>query len=81
MTRKWASMSTSGRLTLDVDLMTLPHDLIDFVFVHELVHLLAPNHGKLHRSFLTAYLPDWERREERLEGYVVPRARQRPRLR
>jgi predicted metal-dependent hydrolase len=27
--------------------------------VHELVHLLAPNHGKVLKSFLAAYLPDW----------------------
>jgi predicted metal-dependent hydrolase len=40
------------------------------VIVHELVHLLAPNHGKVFKSFLYAYLPDWEERERQLrEAY------------
>ena len=66
MKRKWASMSTVGRLTLDTRLLRLPKDLGEFVIVHELVHLLAPNHGRVFKSFMLAYLPDWEEREGRL---------------
>ncbi len=66
MKRKWASMSTVGRLTLDTHLVRLPKDLGEFVIVHELVHLLAPNHGRVFKSFMLAYLPDWEQREDRL---------------
>jgi predicted metal-dependent hydrolase len=39
--------------------------------VHELVHLLAPNHGKVFKSFMLAYLPDWEKREERLKDFAA----------
>jgi predicted metal-dependent hydrolase len=66
MARKWASISTRGRLTLNTELLTLPRDLGEFVIVHELVHLLTPKHGKLFKSFMHAYLPDWEDRERRL---------------
>src|ERR1039457_6143259 len=66
MKRKWASMSTAGRLTLDTHLLRVPKPLGEFVIVHELVHLLAPNHGKVFKSFMLAYFPDWEEREERL---------------
>ncbi|MEW6386142.1 MAG: M48 family metallopeptidase [Thermodesulfobacteriota bacterium] len=69
MRSKWASMSTAGRLTLNADLITTPRDLGEYVIVHELVHLLAPNHGKLFKSFMFAYLPDWEEREKRLHSY------------
>jgi predicted metal-dependent hydrolase len=65
---KWASMSTAGNLTLSRDLITLPRDLGEYVIVHELVHLLAPNHGKVFKSFMLAYLPDWEAREERISA-------------
>ena len=68
MHRKWASISTKGRLTLNTDLLNLPEVLTEFVIVHELVHLLVPNHGKLFKSFMSAYLPDWEERQDRLRA-------------
>ena len=68
MQRKWASISTNGRLTLNTDLLDLPEALTEFVIVHELVHLLVPNHGKLFKSFMSAYLPDWEERQDRLRS-------------
>ncbi len=66
MRHKWASISTKGRLTINTDLMSLPRYLGEYVIVHELVHLLAPNHGKVFKSFMLAYLPDWEEREREL---------------
>lgn len=66
MSRKWASLSKRGRLTLNAELLTLPRDLGEFVIVHELVHLLVPSHSKLFKSYLHAYLPDWEGRQMRL---------------
>jgi predicted metal-dependent hydrolase len=68
MTTKWASMSSSGRLTPNTELLDLPKELGEFVIVHELVHLLAPNHGRVFKSFLTAYLPDWEERAQILQN-------------
>ena len=40
----------------------------EFVIVHEFVHLLAPIHGRLFRSFMHAYLPDWEERQQDLQA-------------
>lgn len=56
MTRKWASASTSGRLTFDVDLLAEPVEKRNEVIVHELVHLKVGNHGPLFRSLLKAHL-------------------------
>lgn len=66
MRSKWASMSTSGRLTLNTDLIDMPKPLGEFVIVHELVHLMVPNHGKLFKSYMTAYMPEWQEREKKL---------------
>lgn len=66
MTTKWASISTAGRLTLNSELVRMPKQLGEYVIVHELVHLLAPNHGKVFKSFMLAYLPDWEERDQKL---------------
>ena len=68
MRRKWASISTNGRLTLSTDLLSLPETLTEYVIVHELVHLLVPNHGKLFKGYMSAYLPDWQERQNRLRS-------------
>lgn len=59
MTAKWASCSTAGRLTFNSDLIREDSGLREFVIVHELLHLLVPNHGRLFRGLLKAYLPRW----------------------
>ena len=69
MTRKWASISARGRLTLNSEVLTIPRYLAEFVVVHELVHLLAPNHGPVFKCFMSAYLPDWQKREASLREY------------
>lgn len=72
MKRKWASISTVGRLTLDAGLLQLPRHLGEFVIVHELVHLLCPQsrHGRVFKAFLTAYLPGWQQQEQALQRYA-----------
>lgn len=67
MRNKWASCSTSGRLTFDATVLTLAPDLQDYVIVHELLHFHVPNHGKLWKSLMTAHLGDYRAQESRLE--------------
>lgn len=66
MSTKWASISTAGRLTLNTELLAISKQLGEYVIVHELVHLLAPNHGKVFKCFMYAYLPNWETLEHQL---------------
>ena len=67
MKNKWASYSTSGRLTFDALLPDLPEDLQDYVIVHELLHFHVPNHGKLWKSLMHAHLGSYEDLEKRLQ--------------
>lgn len=61
MTKKWASCSPSGRLTFAADLIDQPAPFRQTVIVHELLHLIVPNHGKLFKSMMGAYVPGWAR--------------------
>lgn len=56
-------------VTLNKELLALPKKLGEFVIVHELAHTLAPNHSKLFKTFMSAYMPDWEDRETELQKY------------
>jgi hypothetical protein len=56
MKRKWGSCSTSGRLSFNMELLTAPAKIRKRVIVEELLHLKVPNHGKLFKALLKAYL-------------------------
>jgi predicted metal-dependent hydrolase len=66
MRNKWASCSTAGNLNFSDDLLALDRELADYVIVHELLHFHVPNHGKLWKSLMRAYLGDYERAESKL---------------
>ncbi|MFC1460574.1 M48 family metallopeptidase [Microvirga arabica] len=63
MTRKWGSCSIAGVITLATDLTSESSSFQDFVIVHELLHLRVPNHGKLFKALIGAYVPDWRRHD------------------
>lgn len=73
MRNKWASCSTAGRLTFDEQLLAKSVELQDYVIVHELLHLHVPNHGKLWKSLMRAYLGDYEVLEARLQRTAARR--------
>jgi predicted metal-dependent hydrolase len=56
MTKKWGSCSTNGRVTFNDELLAQPAAFRRRVIVEELLHLKVPNHGKLFRALLRAYL-------------------------
>lgn len=56
MKRKWASCSSTGRITFDSDLLRQPARMRAEVIVHELVHLKVPNHGRVFHALLRAHL-------------------------
>jgi len=56
MSRKYGSCSTKGRLTFDVSLLSKDVEKRTRVMVEELLHLKFPNHGKMFKSMLNAYL-------------------------
>lgn len=67
MRTRWASMSPSGRLTLNARLAQAPLEAVDYVITHELAHLSEPNHGSGFFALLGQVMPDHERRKQALE--------------
>lgn len=66
MTNKWASCSTNGNLNFNIELLDIDKKLGEYVIVHELLHFNVPNHGKLWKSLMGAYIGNYEKIEERL---------------
>lgn len=61
MRHKWGSCSSKGIVTLAIDLVEQERDFQEFVIAHELLHLRVPNHGRLFKSLMSAYVPNWRR--------------------
>jgi len=60
MRRKWASCSTRGTVSFNPEVLAQPAAFQEYVIVHELLHLKVPNHGKLFKTLLRAYIPNYE---------------------
>lgn len=71
MTSRWASMSPSGRLTVNPALIQAPTDSIDYVLTHELAHILVPDHSPAFWTLMDQVMPDHARRKARLERATV----------
>lgn len=56
MKSKWGSCSSSGRLTFSANLLWQESGFRRRVIVEELLHLKVPNHSKLFKLLLKAYL-------------------------
>ncbi|MDX9874178.1 MAG: SprT family zinc-dependent metalloprotease [Spongiibacteraceae bacterium] len=69
MRRRWGSCSRDGRITLNVDMVRLPPELIDYVIMHELCHLFEFNHGPRFYRLQSEAVPNWRALEERLRRF------------
>ena len=68
----WGSCSPAkNKITLNEYLLKADLRCIQYVILHELTHLIYPNHSKQFYDFLTIYMPDWEERKKRLDNEVV----------
>ena len=71
MHRRWGSHTEAGRILLNDALIRARRECIDYVIVHELCHVIEPNHSTQFLRLLRRFMPDWERRKELLERSTV----------
>ena len=55
----WGSLSSQGRVSLDLALVLGPPRVFEYVLVHELCHLLHANHSPAFWREVEARVPDW----------------------
>jgi len=61
MKTKWGSCNHRARtIRLNTDLAKKPRECLDYLIVHELVHLLEPTHNARFVGLMDRYLPKWQ---------------------
>lgn len=60
--RRWGSCSAKGALNFNWQLILAPLDILDYVVVHELCHLLVLNHSARFWQHVEGILPDYRER-------------------
>lgn len=69
MKTKWGSCNTSSRrIWLNLELAKKPPECLEFILVHELVHLLERNHNDRFKAYMDRFLPDWRERRDLLNN-------------
>lgn len=73
MKTKWGSCNhRAGHIRLNTELVKKPKDLLEYVILHEMVHLIEPTHSDRFVAILERYYPTW--REARAELNELPLA-------
>jgi predicted metal-dependent hydrolase len=73
MKTKWGSCNiAAGNIRLNTELAKKPKDLLEYVIVHEMAHLIEPTHSDRFIAILEEHYPSW--REARAELNELPLA-------
>lgn len=69
MKTKWGSCNpATGHLLLNIELAKKHPDSLEYIAVHEMVHILERGHGKRFKTLMDGFIPDWRTRREQLNS-------------
>ena len=61
MKTKWGSCSPrSGYIRLNTDLAKKPPECLEYIVVHEMIHLLEPTHNTRFLALMERFMPRWQ---------------------
>ena len=66
---RWGSCSSQNNINLNINLVRLPDDLIDYTILHELVHTRVKNHGQRFWAQMDRLLGDARKLDRALNEY------------
>lgn len=66
---RWGSCSQSGNLSYNVRLMCAPMEIIEYVILHEVMHLRHFNHSTVFWDDVKKIMPDYKKRMDYLKKF------------
>lgn len=72
MKTRWGTCNTRvKRIWLNTELAKYPLECLEYVLVHELVHLLERSHNHRFKALMTEFLPEWPMRKQLLHQWAM----------
>lgn len=68
---RWGSCSSKNNINLNIKLIRLPDEMIDYVLLHELVHTRIKSHNKEFWGELDRIVGDAKAKNKRLKDYTI----------
>ena len=66
---RWGSCSEKNNINLNINLVRLPEELMDYAIMHELVHTKQMNHSRLFWNSLEKFVPCARNLDQKLQSY------------
>ena len=72
MKTKWGSCNPDAkRIWINLELIKKPREYLEYIIVHELVHLLERNHTRRFKEIMDKYLPRWRIHKRQLNEFIL----------
>jgi predicted metal-dependent hydrolase len=72
MKTRWGSCNPkAGHIRLNTELVKKPKDLLEYVIVHEMAHLIEPNHSDRFVAILDNHYPNWREAQNELNELPI----------
>jgi hypothetical protein len=65
---RWGSLTKSGAINLNLNLVKAPEDVIDYIVLHELCHIKIKEHSHHYWDLLHKFMPDYHDKAEWLKA-------------
>lgn len=67
--RRWGACHSNGLIEFNWRLVLAPMEIVDYLVVHEMAHLITTGHSPRFRRILGDIIPDFKQREKWLRNY------------
>ena len=72
MKTKWGTCNIeAGRIWLNLELAKKPNHCLEYIVVHEMLHLLERHHNERFVAYMNKFLPNWRFYKEELNRYPL----------
>ncbi len=71
MHSRWGSCSSGKNINLSNKLLFASYEMLEYVIIHELAHLIIPNHSKSFWELVSKAAPNYKQLRKKLRAYIV----------